>query len=192
MKSILRIAAFVLFCAVPSFAQTPQIQLAAGPTFDRYTAPNGYDLDMVGWTFSGDYNVFRWLGGEFQASGDYSKKAIIGNTSVYTVQVGPQFFPLKHHRLTPWGHFLIGEGYYRDSIPQDGGFPAQVNSDFAFTWRVGAGADLNLRSHWGLRLIQFDYGPTRFFSNKTSQPDYRITIGVTYRIGTLSGKKKKK
>jgi len=184
MKIFLRVMVFWMFCAVPSFAQTPRIELAAGPTFDRYTAPNGFDLNMVGWTFSGEYNVFRWLGGEFQASGDYSNKATIGRTSVYTVQVGPTFYPFRHHKLTPWGHALVGEGYYRDEIPQNGGFPAQVNSDFAFTWRVGVGADLNLKRHWGVRLLQFDYGSTRFFSNKTGQPDYRISIGVTYRIGT--------
>lgn len=183
MRNVWRLLAIFLLGAVPAFAQTPKIELSAGPTFDRYTAPNGYYLDMVGWTFSGEYNVFRWLGGEFQGSGAYSNKAVLGFTSLYTAQVGPKFYPLKHHRLTPWGHFLIGEGYYRESIPENGGFPAKVNADFARAWRVGAGVDLTRKSRWGVRLIQFDYGPTRFFSGKVSQPDYRISIGVTYRIG---------
>jgi hypothetical protein len=185
MRNVCGLLALLLLSAVPSFAQIPKIELSAGPAFDRYTAPNGYDLDMFGWTFSGEYNVFRWLGGEFQASGAYSNKAVIGRTSLYTAQVGPVFYPLRHHRLTPWGHFLIGEGYYQDEIPPNGGFPAKTPSDFAKAWRVGAGLDWNLkRGNWGIRLLQFDYGPTRFFSNKVSQPDYRLSIGVTYRIGS--------
>lgn len=184
MRIVWRLLGLLLLGVIPSFAQTPKIELSAGPTFDRYTAPDGYYRDMAGWTFSGDYTVFRWLSGEFQASGAYSNKAVLGRTSLYTVQVGPQFFPLKHHKLTPWGHFLIGEGYYRDEIPENGGFPAKVRSDFAKAFRVGGGVDLNLKSRWGVRMIQFDYAPTRFFGNKVSQPDYRVSIGVTYRIGT--------
>jgi hypothetical protein len=184
MRSVCRLLALLLLGAVPSFAQMPKIELSAGPTFDRYTAPLGYDLDMVGWTFSGEYNVFRWLGGEFQASGDYSNKAVIGRTSEYTTQLGPRFYPLKHHKLEPWGHFLIGEGYYRDSIPPNGGFGAKTMADFARAWRVGCGVDWNLTRPWGIRLLQFDYDSTKFLSSKTSQPDYRISIGFTYRIGT--------
>lgn len=184
MRNACRILMFLLVGAVPSFAQTPKIQIEFGPTFDRYTPPNGYYLNMAGWTASGEYNVFRWLGGEFQGSGAYNNRAVIGHTSLYTVQVGPVFYPLRHHKITPWGHFLIGEGYYRDSIPQNGGFPAKVSADFAKAWRVGAGLDLNLKRRWGVRMFQFDYGPTRFFTNKVSQPDYRLSIGLTYRIGS--------
>jgi len=174
----------LLLAAVPSFGQTPKFELSAGPTFDRYTDHNGIDLDLAGWTFSGEYNVFRWLGGEFQASGAYNNHEVVGFTSLYTAQVGPVFYPLRHHKITPWGHFLIGEGYYHDDIPANGGYPATQKGDFAKAWRVGAGLDFNLKSHWGIRMIQFDYGPTRFFGNKVSQPDYRLSIGVTYRIGT--------
>lgn len=191
MRNVYRLLALLLLGAVPSFAQTPKIELSAGPTFDRYTAPSGYYLDMAGWTFAGEYNVFRWLGGEFQASGGYSNKAVIGRTSLYTLQLGPRFYPLHHHKLTPWGHFLIGEGYYRDEIPPNGGFPSQVDADFARAWRVGGGVDYNLKSRWGLQLLQFDYGPTRFFHTKVSQGDYRLSVGITYRIGNFGHEKKK-
>lgn len=166
--------------------RVPKIQVEFGPTFDRYTGPDGYYRNMPGWTGSGVYNVFRWLGGEFQASGAYNNKAVVGFTSLYTAQVGPVFYPLRHHRLTPWGHFLYGEGYYRDSIPENGGFPAKVNADFAKAWRVGAGVDLALKNRrWGVRMLQFDYTPTKFFNTKAGQPDYRISIGLTYRIDRL-------
>ena len=112
-----------------------KIDVAAGGTFNRFTAPAGYYLDMAGWTASADYNIFRWLAAQVEGSGDYSNRALIGRTSVYNVLAGPEFFPLRHHKITPWAHFLFGQGYYRDSIPPFGGFPAHVNAAYAF-WRV--------------------------------------------------------
>lgn len=183
MRKVFGLFALVALTAIPSFSQTPQIEISAGGTFNRYTAPSGFDLDMAGWTGSGDYNLRTWLGAELEASGDYNNKATIGRTSVYKLLVGPQFFPLRHHRLTPWAHVLFGESYYRNSIPSNGGFPSQVNSDVAATWEGGAGLDLNVKGHWSARLLQFDYAPTRFFGNKPSQPGYQVSIGLIYRIG---------
>jgi hypothetical protein len=183
MRTVCSLLAFLLLGAIPAFAQTPKEEISGGGTFTRYSAPSGYDLDMGGWTGSGEYNFRRWLGVELEASGDYSNKALIGRTSVYRVLAGPQIFPFKHHKLTPWAHILFGDSYYRDEIPPSGGFPAKVNSDFAFAWEGGAGLDLNLKGHWGFRLLQFDYDSTRFFGNKPGQPSYRLSVGLTYRIG---------
>lgn len=183
MRKVFGFIGFLLLSAIPLFAQTPKIEISAGPTFSRYTAPLGYYLDTVGWTGSGDYNLRRWIGAEVEASGNYNHKALIGQTSVYRLLVGPQIFPLRHRKLTPWAHVLFGESYYRDSIPANGGFPSKVNSDVTWAWEGGAGIDLNLKTNWGVRLLQFDYDPTRFLGYKSGQPDYRVSIGFTYRIG---------
>jgi hypothetical protein len=170
---------------VPS-GQMAKIDVSAGGTFNRYTAPAGYYLDLVGWTGSANYNLFRWLSGQVEASGDYSNKALIGRTSVYTLLAGPEFFPLHHHKLTPWGHFVFGQGYYRDSIPSFGGFPAHVNGAFSFAWEGGAGLDMNVKRRWGIRLLEFDYASTSFFHGQPNQPrqsNYRLGVGIIYRIG---------
>jgi hypothetical protein len=170
---------------VPS-GQMAKIDVAAGGTFNRFTAPAGYYLDLVGWTGSADYNLFRWLAAQVEGSGDYSNKALIGRTSVYTALVGPEFFPLRHHKLTPWAHFLFGQGYYRDSIPSFGGFPAHVNGAYALAWEAGAGLDMNLKRRWGIRLVAFDYDSTKFFHgqpNQARQSNYRLGVGLIYRIG---------
>jgi hypothetical protein len=182
MRTVCGVLAFLLLGAIPALAQTPKEEISGGATFNRYTAPSGSYLDMGGWTGSGDYNFRTWAGAELEASGDYNNKELIGRTSVYRLFVGPQIFPFRHHKLTPWAHILFGEGYYRNSIPPSGGFPAKVNSDFAFAWEVGAGLDLNIKQHWGTR-VQFDYDPTRFFGYKAGQPGYRVSFGLIYRIG---------
>jgi Outer membrane protein beta-barrel domain len=182
MRIACGLLALLLLGAIPAFAQTPKEEISLSGTFSRYSAPSGYDLDMAGWMASGSYNLKNWLGVEFEPSGNYSNKALLGWTSTYRVLVGPQFFPFRHHKLTPWGHFLFGESYYQDSIPPTGGFPAKVNSDFAFAWEAGAGVDVNIKKRWGARL-QFDYDPTRFFGDKPGQPDYRVSFGFIYRIG---------
>jgi len=166
--------------------ETPKIELSASGSFNRYTAPVGYYVDMTGWNASGVYNIRRWAGAQIEASGDYGKKAYFGKSSVYTLLVGPQLFPFRHHKITPWGHFLFGEGYYRNSIPAFGGFQSQLNSDIAFVWEAGAGIDVNYKEHWGFRVPQFDYVATRFLRTQANQPaqaDYRLSVGIIYRIG---------
>ncbi len=165
---------------------TPRIELSASGSFNRYTAPTGYYVDMAGWNGSADYNLRRWAGAQVEASGDYGRKAFFGNSSVYTLFVGPQLFPFRHHKITPWGHFLFGEAYYRNPIPAFGGFQPKVSADFAFAWEGGAGIDINYKEHWGIRIVQVDYISTRFFRSQPNQPtqaDYRASIGVIYRIG---------
>ena len=184
MKKVLGLFAFIALLAGPSLAQTPKYEITLGPTFDRYTAPSGYYLDMVGWAASGEYNWRRWLGAQIDASGDYSDKTLLGFTSIHRLMIGPEFFPFRHHKLTPWGHALFGESYYRNTIPANGGFPSKVNSDVAFAWEAGLGVDLNIKKRWGVRMFEFDYDPTRFYNNKPSQPSYRISIAVIYRIGS--------
>jgi len=183
MRKVLGLFALVALLAAPSFAQTPKIELSAGPTFTRYTAPSGYYLDMGGWTGSAEYNLRRWIGAEVDASGDYSNKTSLGFTSVHKLLAGAELFPFRHHVLTPWGHALFGEGYYRNTIPASGGFPSKLNTDLAFTWMAGVGVDLNVKKRWGVRLLEFDYDPTRFYNNKPSQPSYRVSVGIICRIG---------
>jgi hypothetical protein len=164
---------------------TPKWQIAVGAAFNRYNAPTGY-LNMPGWTASGGYTVRRWLGAQAELTGWYANKALVGFTSVHTAMIGPEFFPLGHHRFTPFGHFLFGESYYRDSIPAFGGFPSKVNTDLRFAWEGGLGLETHYKRNWSIRFPQFDYVATRFYTNQPNTPgqsNYRLQLAVVYSIG---------
>jgi hypothetical protein len=198
MKRIPVLLALAALCASASLAQTsaqapkpapvqtPQIELSVDAAFNRFSAPPGYYLDMPGWAASANYTVFRWLSAKVEASGEYGSRAIVGKTSTYDLLAGPQFYPFHHHRITPWGDFLFGEGYYRNTIPAFAGFPSKTIADFSFTWEGGLGLDFRLKPHWDLRPIEFDYVSSKFLStgpNQVRQSNYRIQIGVVYKIG---------
>lgn len=166
--------------------RTPKWELAGGYTFRKYSPSTGGSLDLDGWFAAGDYNVFRnWLGVTAEMSGAYSDQGIDGFTSIYTLTAGPQVYPFHHHKLTPFIHFLVGEGYFRASFPAYGGFPPAVRTDFRHTWQGGGGIDLEHWQNWGIRLLEFDYGTTNFFGSATypSQTNLRISIGLTRRFG---------
>lgn len=165
---------------------TPKYQLALGAAFNRYDAPSAVWLNMEGWSASGGYTVRRWVAAQAELSGYYSNHALVGFTSVHQAFIGPQFFPLGHHRFTPYGHFLFGEAYYRDSIPEFGGFPPKVNTDIRFAWEGGVGLETHYKRNWSIRFPQFDYIATRFYTNQPNTPgqsNYRLQIAIVYSIG---------
>jgi hypothetical protein len=186
MKRFLGVLAFVALLAGPCLAQTPKIEISADGSFNRFDTPSSYYLDMAGWSASANYSLRTWLAAKVEASGAYGRRAYVGTTNVHDILVGPQFFPFRHHKFTPWGEFLVGEGYYRNTIPAFGGFPAQTNADFSFTWEGGMGLDVNFKHRWAIRVIDFDFVSSKFLStvpNQARQTNYRVQVGVVYRIG---------
>ena len=97
--------------------------------------------------------------------------------------MGPQIYPFKHRRkLTPFTHVLFGEDFYHNSYPAVGGFPHAVSTDSVFSWEGGGGFDLAYKTHWQIRLIQFDYAPTKFLGAGQKQPT-EPRLGIVYRFG---------
>jgi hypothetical protein len=213
-KRVWLLGLMILLCAIPSLAQdqqesttqenpssteqetphkpkhptipTPKWELAGGYTYRRYAPSTGGKLDMDGWFASGEYNVFRnWLGVTAELSGTYDDQGIYGFSSLYALMAGPQIYPFRHHKLTPFAHFLVGEGYFRASFPAYGGFPAFIRTDTAHTWQGGGGFDLEHWPNWGIRLIEVDYGSTNFFSSGSyaGQSNIRVSVGFTRRFG---------
>ena len=117
--------------------------------------------------------------GEF--SGSYRNNGIQGNTSIYTTLFGPEFYPFRHRKITPFGHFLWGQGFYRVHFPPFGGFPSQTDLDWHSAWEAGGGVDYAHSKRWEIRVIQVDYGQTKFFGR--TENNYRATIGIIYNFG---------
>lgn len=187
MKKLLCLLALAAASATPSVAQQmPKIELSADGAFNRFATPPGYYLNQYGGALSANYTVFRWLSGKFELSGEYGHRALVGSTITPEALAGPQFFPFHHHRITPWGEFLFGEGYYANQIPAFGGFPSQTIHGFSFTYEGGLGLDWKIKSHWDVRPLEFDYLSSKFLPgapNQVRQSKYRVQVGVVYRIG---------
>jgi hypothetical protein len=192
MKKLIGLFVFVVVCAGPVKAQDyARFDISGGPSFRVFQqtfTPDEARIGMVGWYLAADYNFHKFrnhFAAEFESSGNYRNQIVLGTTSVYTIALGPKFYPLGHHRLTPFGHVLFGGGYYRDAIPAEGGFSPYVQSYGSFAWEGGGGLDLNVRKHWGVRMIEFDYAQTRFPIQgvHNNENNYRIAFGINYRFG---------
>lgn len=189
MRKLFVIAAFFALAALPARAQYDRYELSAGGSFRVFQQGNTADLSrigMPGWYFSGVFNERRFhgiFGLQLEGTGAYRDQGTFGNTHIYTILGGPRVYLLGHHKLTPYGEIKFGYGYYTNDIPAFGGYQASTLISRGVTWEGGAGLELNLKQHWGVRMIQFDAGQTSFFSYKTKQTNYRASIGVIYRFG---------
>jgi hypothetical protein len=170
-------------------------ELAGGYAFRTYYSPfESSTMHLNGWFASLDYNRFTWLGFTGEAVGTGINQSginninggLYGNTTVYTFLVGPQVYPFRHHKVTPFGHFLIGLGFYRNVTSSYGGFPGGNHDSLVRAWEAGGGLDLALREHWTIRLIQVDTTSANFFSNTSTYANrslIRFSVGVSYHFG---------
>jgi opacity protein-like surface antigen len=166
---------------------TPEYEISAG--FDhRSFGPTGASrVGMNGWYGSFDYNWKRWLGFEGELQGVYTTQhplqGGVERPSIYTAMAGPQIFPFGHHKLSPFGHFLYGEGYYRETIGPYSPFGSTVVTAFSQAWEAGGGLDYHIKPRWSIRGM-FDYGSTHFSSSGTGgQSSYRLAVGMVHYFG---------
>jgi hypothetical protein len=165
---------------------TPQYELSAGYNRRKFyfpDEPTAPTLGMNGGYASADRNFKRWLGAYAEISAAYKNRGVWGNSSVYSLLVGPQLYPLKHHKLTPFGHVLFGGGYYRNSVPANGAFGSKVEDASAFAWGGGGGMDLYLKTHLGIRVFEYDYEEAHFYGGNIDHGSSRISFGIVYRFG---------
>ena len=163
-------------------------ELSGGWAFRTYYAPSLTTLGMNGWYGSFDYNKFTWLGFIGEAVGtSYNQGGLNGTTRLYTFQAGAQVYPLRHRKLTPFGQFLYGLGYYHQSIPSYGGYASNTLQYVVGSWEAGGGLDIALKKEqWGVRLVQVDFVSANFLPNTTTYDNrglLRISTGIVYHFG---------
>jgi opacity protein-like surface antigen len=208
MRKLAGLLTLLLFCIAPAIAQdapqdtaqsttqnkgqvkrpkpapyTPKVEISAAFTHRSFYAPSGLTFGMNGWDGSVDYNLRSWLGVDVEVLGTYYDQGINGKTSIYDALVGPQIYPFKHHKFTPFGHVLIGAGHYNLAFPPLSPFPASSVSHTASAWDVGGGVDVYVWKNLGVRALQLDYDKASFFSGNLSRAGYRVTVGIVYRFG---------
>jgi opacity protein-like surface antigen len=214
MQKWLGIFAAIVFLAAPAMAQdttkaqtpaketsskkkakeapprpTPKYELEFGYTWRSYYPPSAPRFSTNGWNATGDYNWKNLIGFVGDLTGTYRDQGTLGFTQIYTLMGGPRVYPLKHrHKLVPYGQFLIGVGYDRQSIPANAGFSPKVNGSTAYVWAGGGGVDVRLTQRWAIRAIEFDYEKTHFSDfleivPSPSESNRRISVGFVYHWG---------
>ncbi|MGC2330557.1 MAG: hypothetical protein WA581_03820 [Candidatus Acidiferrales bacterium] len=173
----------------PSSQFSPKYEISAGYAHRSYYTAGSAKIGMNGWVGSFDYNWRTWLGFEGEIQGVYKTiyyvDAATAMPSIYTIMAGPQLFPFRHHKYTPFGHVLFGEGYYRQAFGPYGGFGSSETDYFSHAWEAGGGLDVHIKPHWSVRGM-FDYGSTHFGSSSsgsTGQGSYRFSVGMVYYFG---------
>src|SRR5208282_3510139 len=158
---------------------TPEYEISAGYAYRKFyfpDEPTAPTLGMNGGYASVDRNFKRWLGADAEVSAAFRNRGIYGNSSVYTLLVGPQLYPLKHRKLTPFAHLLFGVGYYRNAIPPNQAFGSLVRDWTALAWSGGGGLDLYLKQHLGIRLFEYDYNVAHFYGGNVDKGSGRVSV----------------
>jgi hypothetical protein len=165
---------------------TPKAEFSVGFTYRTYYGVNAQTVGMKGGYATYDYNFFRWLAAEGEFVGVSGTIPTVPPESVriFTALAGPKITPLGHRRFTPYGHFLFGVGIDGTAVPAFSGYGGNSSGKMVSAWEAGGGLDYYRWKHWGIRLIQLDYGSAKFLGNGIpDQSSKRISSGVVYRFG---------
>lgn len=169
---------------------SPRYEISAGYDHRSFGPAGTPRYGMTGWVGSFDYDWKSWLGFEGEVQGVYATRypppgqGGVEKPSIYTIMGGPQIFPFRHHKVSPFGHFLYGEGYNRVTVGPYSSFGSSTTTAFSHALEGGGGLDLKFKENWAVRGM-FDYGSTRFYtsSGTSSDSSYRISVGLVYYLG---------
>ena len=167
------------------------------------TGPAGLRINsrpnMIGWNFSAQQNVNSWFGGIVDFSGGYGSKNVtlpqapgtrIAPTfkpTIFTMGGGPQFSYRRNEHIQPFFRMICAAAYAnlnpdRTTTSQlNSMYPPPSTSETAFALIFGGGVDYRLTNDTSLRVAG-DYLHTFVFNE--SESNFRITAGITFRIGS--------
>jgi Outer membrane protein beta-barrel domain len=149
---------------------------------------HGFNTSVTG-------NVKRYLGLKFDFAGHFKEKDFPSfpgdhvKSRVFNFLGGVQ---LKDNgtdaTFKPFAYALAGGAHVRNEIdfralclPPPGGSPSScifTESDTGFAAALGGGIDIRASNRVDIRVIQFDYNPTRVFDS--TQHNFRIGVGVVF------------
>lgn len=228
MKKILSLLAFLGLMALPAGAQfkgggTPSFEIGGGyayRSFDAQSFPNpnfgasgGPEarVPMNGFFATVNYNLndffgvvtdFDWARTNIPVDNNFP-----GKDTFSSLMVGPQIYPIGHHKLTPFGHVEFGLVHFKEdesALPSRQGcgtatgptsgpnagfgpFPC-VSTDGSFAVSAGGGIDYSLMKGFAVRLGEFDWEQSRMFlpgpvTGNKNQNNWKVKAGVIIRFG---------
>lgn len=185
------LSAFVMLvlASTLSFAQTAADEQPPIDVFAGFSHSSNFDTGLNGWIIAGNYSLNNsWLGVEGEISGHYGSQNLSAlpilipgapsgvDNSLHNFNFGPRVtWRSPDYPVNAFGHLLFGGSHAKISAA------GISDTDTAFSWVLGGGADYNFNERWAGRA-QLDLLHTNFFSNGESHP--RISIGLVYRLGT--------
>ena len=110
--------------------------------------------------------------------------AIVSKSHLQNFLVGPRLYfsgqKIKKYKITPFGEAQFGVTHLNSKI-KEGLAPTISNSDSAFSWMLGAGADYPLTSHFSARG---NLDLLRTHLNSAGQSRLRFVLGIAYTFGS--------
>lgn len=164
-------------------ASVPQFEVAGAYSYIRANSGNlNGAFNLNGGSGSLTYNATDRISviGEFGAYRFSGLPSGLTST-MYTYLFGPRISFRRTGRITLFAQGLLGGGRLNAS---SGGVDAGENS---FAMVLGGGADLKLRGHFAIRLVEADYLLTRFekvSGSSATQNNVRFSSGLVFRFGS--------
>ena len=153
---------------------------------------HGFNTSITG-------NVSRYFGFKFDLSGHYKNKTfpvlpsssatIDFNSRIYNFLGGVQVKDnSSESTFKPFAHALVGAAHARNrvnfspdaciAISPSPCPPDFTESETGFAGAFGGGIDIRASNRVDIRVIQFDYNPTRLFDS--TQHNFRIGVGIVF------------
>lgn len=148
---------------------------------------NGFNTSITG-------NITRYVGLKFDLAGHFKERTFPINTasvdlesSIWNFLGGVQLKDnSKEARFKPFAQALVGVARARNKVDFSDGvcaavFPSPCPTDFTssdtgFAGAFGGGVDIRASDRIDIRVIQFDYNPTRVFD--ATQHNFRVGAGI--------------
>jgi hypothetical protein len=153
---------------------------------------HGFNTSITG-------NVSRYFGLKFDLSGHFKSRTIpVGTIASATVDLNSRLYNFlggvqvkdnsSESTFKPFAHALVGAAHARNRVNFSNDvcaavFPSPCPSDFTetetgFAGAFGGGIDIRASNRVDIRVIQFDYNPTRLFDR--TQHNFRIGVGIVF------------
>ena len=153
---------------------------------------NGFDTSVTG-------NLSRYFGLKADFSGHFKKHTVpFGSSTTASVDIDSQLYNFlggiqikdnsSESRFKPFVHALAGVARARNRVDFSNDVciavvPSPCPGDFTdtetgFAAALGGGLDIRASSKIDVRVIQFDYNPTRLFDS--TQHNFRFGVGIVF------------
>ena len=152
---------------------------------------------MNGFFATASYNINNFVGIVTDidwAHGNFPNDPIFpGIDETSSVMIGPQIYPIGHHRLTPFGHVEFGLTHFLNTLSASSGCGVESSitcnlTDGSFGVSAGGGVDFSLTHHFAVRIGEFDWEQSRMFepgavTQNKNQNNWKVKAGIILRFG---------
>ena len=150
-----------------------------------------------GFEASATGNLSRYFGVKFDFSAHFKNRSFPGGNQPDAVTVDSRLMNFlggiqikdnaTESTFKPFAHALVGAAHGRNRVEFNNVFCIQIfpspctnftQSETGFAGAFGGGIDIRANDRVDVRVIQFDYNPTRLFDS--TQHNFRIGVGVVF------------